>query len=458
MPRSPAITFSDLARRLQAHGPQTAAQLAAGRVNQTTISRVLTTAAHDAVVQIGAARRARYALRRQIRSSDRWPVFRINEAGRAEDYCRLEAFFGGWRVQWPGHAPQWARFVSDQDGWWEGLPFFVGDLRPQGFLGRLLARRLAERLGVREDPNDWTDDETMVFLVAESDDLPGDLVVGEAPLRRALAREPQNIIDDPERAYPALTAEIVRGELPGSSAGGEQPKFVAWLRHPSAEPRSVMVKFTPEVNTRPGQRWADLLACEGHALEVLASVGEAQPPGRLIDAAQRRFLELPRFDRVGARGRRGVVSLTAWHGALSLGDAVSWAQAAERYAAAGLISTAALTSIRRRQAFGELIGNSDMHFGNLSFWGRDTLPIEVTPAYDMLPMLWAPVAQGEIVERNFVPLPPTPANSADWLVAASWAERFWERVAADSRISAEFATIARRARETVSTLRARVAG
>src|SRR5262245_11385787 len=144
MPRLPTVSFSDLVLRLQAHGPQTAAQLASGRVGPAAIPRALTAAANDSIVQIGAARRARYALRRQIRSSAQWPVFRINEEGRAEDYCRLEAFFGGWRVQWPGRPPEWARFVSDPDGWWEGLPFFVGDMRPQGFLGRLLARLLAE--------------------------------------------------------------------------------------------------------------------------------------------------------------------------------------------------------------------------------------------------------------------------------------------------------------------------
>jgi hypothetical protein len=97
-----------------------------------------------------------------------------------------------------------------------------------------------------------------------------------------------------------------------------------------------------------------------------------------------------------------------------------------------------------------------MHFGNLSFWGRDTLPLSLTPSYDMLPMFWAPVVQGEIPERDFRPLPPTPAQAQDWLVAAEWAETFWQRLSSDDRVSSDFTAIAQRAGETVRELRARV--
>ena len=96
-----------------------------------------------------------------------------------------------------------------------------------------------------------------------------------------------------------------------------------------------------------------------------------------------------------------------------------------------------------------------MHFGNLAFWLRDELPLHLAPVYDMLPMLWAPAAGGEIVPRTFAPLPPTPAQAADWSVAAGWAEVFWQRVAADDRVSPEFAAIARESGATVARLRGR---
>jgi hypothetical protein len=141
------------------------------------------------------------------------------------------------------------------------------------------------------------------------------------------------------------------------------------------------------------------------------------------------------------------------HDAFGGPDANDWVAAAENLRARGLLDAAALRSIRLRQAFGTLIGNTDMHFGNLSFWLDDTLPLRVAPAYDMLPMSWAPVAGAATPRPVFAPLPPTPAQAADWSVAAGWAEVFWQRVAADARVSPEFAVIARECGATVARLR-----
>jgi hypothetical protein len=41
-------------------------------------------------------------------------------------------------------------------------------------------------------------------------------------------------------------------------------------------------------------------------------------------------------------------------------------------------------------AFGRLIGNSDMHQGNLGFHLADQGPLPLAPVYDMLPMSLAP--------------------------------------------------------------------
>jgi hypothetical protein len=97
-----------------------------------------------------------------------------------------------------------------------------------------------------------------------------------------------------------------------------------------------------------------------------------------------------------------------------------------------------------------------MHAGNLAFFLGETLPLRVTPSYDMLPMLWAPGAQGEIVSRRFAPAPPVPSLLGPWRDAAAMAEDFWERVASDSRLSPDFATLARKALELVRQLRRHV--
>lgn len=433
------------------------------QVDRSTVSRGLARLG-ESVVALGAARRARYALRRVVRAAgDRWPVYRVDAAGRASEWARLHALHGGFLVEWAGEAPAWAERALDREGFLDGFPFFLGDLRPQGFLGRQQARRLAEALRLPADPRSWSDDDTLVFLQAEGDDLPGDLIVGEAPLRRVLARvldsaatAADETVAESARAvrYPELAARVSAGGAAGSSVGGEQPKFLTAVRRDDGAVQPVLVKFSPPMDTPVGRRWADLLAAEAHALAVLAEHGLTKAGARVLDARGRRFLEVVRHDRVGARGRRGVVSLEELHGAFDGGGgAADWPGAAEALARGELLDAAGLDVVRRLHAFGELIGNSDMHFGNLAFWLDDTLPFRPTPAYDMLPMGWAPSTQGEVVERAFAPRPPLPGALPAWGEAAAWAGEFWRRVAADARVSAEFAEIARRAGDHVERMR-----
>jgi hypothetical protein len=83
----------------------------------------------------------------------------------------------------------------------------------------------------------------------------------------------------------------------------------------------------------------------------------------------------------------------------------------------------------------------------------DTLPLRLAPAYDMLPMLWAPVPGQATPTPGFAPTPPLPGELAGWTEAAGWAEEFWARVSGDARVSAEFAAIARAAGAQVGRMR-----
>ncbi len=453
MPRPQTVSLSDVTLRLQAGGPQRAADLAAnGGVDRSHIARLLNQAGRQ-VERIGAARRARYALRRSIRAlGDGWPVYRLDEGGRAREFGRLESFWGGWRMSWAEPAPAWSHLVTDVDDWSQGFPFFLSDLRPQGFVGRIIARRVAAGMSLPLDPTSWGDDQVLVYLEAEGDDLPGNFVVGDGALRRALGLQAHASAVVDRSSYAELASMALHGGLPGSSAGGEQPKFLTRVQE-GGESRAVLVKFSPLLETPAGRRWADLLVAEAIAWEVLAAHGEGTSGARLTDSGGRRFLEVPRFDRVGEWGRRGVISLTALQGAEGALDTTDWVAAAEHFATEGILSAETAASVRRRRAFGELIGNSDMHPGNLAFFLSDQVPLALAPTYDMLPMLWAPVAGGEILDRTFNPLPPVPRQAADWSIAAGWAEAFWERLVADPRVSSGFVEIAHRSRETVAHLR-----
>ncbi len=460
MARPPKITARDLSIRLMANGPSSAADLAASlRVDRSTITRTLGDLGPH-LVSLGATRRARYALRRNIRDlNSTWPVYRIDAAGQARHWGTLEILHRAWRMTWPGQPPAWADRFSDPEGIWEGFPFFLGDIRPQGFLGRAVARQLARSHLLPEDPRHWGDDETLIFLATAEPDLPGDLVVGDDCLRRALSLQltpaPETLLtpDQAPARYPELATRAANDPPPGSSAGGEQPKFPAILETP--ERRHVLVKFSPPMDQQTGRRWADLLAMECHALAILAEAGLTAPGHRLLDAGGRRFLEAPRFDRTPQGGRRGIVSLEALHGSAIGGPPRDWTDRLLDLERAGLVDAAAVQTARCLQAFGELIGNTDMHAGNLSFHLTDALPFELAPAYDMLPMLWAPGPQGELMERAFAPQPPVPAAAEAWRQMLEPAREFWNRVAADERISRESTAAARTAGATLARLAGR---
>jgi len=94
-------------------------------------------------------------------------------------------------------------------------------------------------------------------------------------------------------------------------------------------------------------------------------------------------------------------------------------------------------------AFGALIANTDRHHGNLSLLLHDHR-WRLAPAYDMLPMLYAPVA-GEVVHRDFMAQPPRPTvqTLAVWPRALQLARRFWRNAGDDERIGPDFRAIAR---------------
>lgn len=484
MARPRHVDLSVLALRLQSGGPQSAQALAAAfRVDRSNISRALALPAiAPQVVWLGTTRGTHYALRRVVRGlGDAFPIRRVDAGGRAHDWAELVALHGGWQLRWadPRREPEWAGRLFGLGGYAEGFPFFLGEARPQGYLGRAIGRALAPTLNLPADPRDWSDDDTLVYLQAAGDDLPGDLVVGDVPLRRVQDRllHPPTVVRKGQRAarYAEMVAEGATQAAPGSSVEGEQPKFLVTLAEGGDGAGAadeggnggegnvrtftpVLVKFTDVVTTPTGRRWADLLTAESHAGTVLHEHGETHAAPQLLDAGNRVFLETPRYDRVGLHGRRGVVSLRAVHDAFDGPDATQWPAVAAHLHANGLIDAATLRSIRLRHAFGGLIGNTDMHFGNLTFWLDDALPLRLAPAYDMLPMLWAPRIADATPAPEFAPTLPLPADREIWQEAAVLAEAFWRRVAADDRVSSDFAQIADRAGQTVTRLRTHFGG
>jgi len=222
----------------------------------------------------------------------------------------------------------------------------------------------------------------------------------------------------------------------------------------------VLVKFVPAGSAESVARWRDLLACERLALDVVRRAGIAAAEAEVVDLEGQRFLEVRRFDRVGARGRRGVVSLGAISREL-YGDLDSWTLAAVRLERDRRLSPEDGRRVRWLDVFGQLIANIDRHFWNISFFTGDggdgdvgDGPLRLAPAYDVLPMLFAPTDAG-IPDRALEPAPPG-SNTLDvWRDAAEQAELFWDTVSRDVLLSAGFQAIATHCRARVATARRR---
>jgi hypothetical protein len=74
----------------------------------------------------------------------------------------------------------------------------------------------------------------------------------------------------------------------------------------------------------------------------------------------------------------------------------------------------------------------------------------LAPAYDMLPMRYAPLRGVEVPTPAFVPPPlPLPAERDAWQAARDAAERFWSAASDDRRISPPFRALCARNAQVV---------
>ncbi|MFP5306069.1 MAG: type II toxin-antitoxin system HipA family toxin YjjJ [Gammaproteobacteria bacterium] len=413
-----------------ARGPAARRELqAAIGSSQPTLARLLARLG-GRLVRMGRARATRYALLRPIRELREIPVHRVDTEGRIRLIGRIHP------VQPEG---LWFEDLErDTGALFPGLPWFIADMRPQGFLGRLFAHRCRDR-GLPERLSDWTDNHVLYALATLGEDQPGNLVLGEGSHERwqGMQREGPRVFPPAARGtqFRELAAAVLAGEPPGSSAGGEQQKFGAAIEE-NGVVRHYIVKFSPPYGEALGRRWADLLVWESLARDAIREAGIPAAETQLFDDGERMYLQVRRFDRVGAQGRRGVVSFAALDDAF-VGERNSWSGTAERLARLGWITAEDALRAAWLEGFGRLIGNTDMHFGNLSVLHDGPRPLALSPAYDMLPMAYAPRATGEmshaILELSALPSRAHP-HAASILGAAA---RFWQAASNDPRVSAQ---------------------
>jgi HipA-like C-terminal domain len=445
MVQTQPLTASTLQAIRQRGSVASAAELQAVLgVSQPTVSRALTTLIQSGqVLKVGSTRHQRYALPRTVTGVGQIvPVMRVDSTGRASVFGRMVLLEGGG---------VWLDEATGISRKYDSLPWFLDDMRPQGFMGRSFAHDHPE-LQLNNDPRLWNDDDVLRALTLFGDDLLGNIILGDAAFARFHTLPERVHHATSESDYPSLADQAMQGTVGGSSAGGEQPKFCT-IR----DGRHVLVKFSPAGDAPTDQRTRDLLICEHLALRALATEGVAVAHTQVFKSKGRVFLESVRFDRPAfddirnprGLGRLGMVSLRAYD-AKYVGKEDNWAATAVRMHDRHLISTEDASLLCFVEAFGMLIANSDRHYGNISLLRHDGKQStyngnwKLSPIYDMLPMLYAPV-NGELVQRDFAsPMKPQPTSStlSEWPRALALAIQFWQMVAADAQISDGFRAIA----------------
>ncbi len=407
-------------------------------LSQPTVSRALAALIKQGrLLKVGAARSQQYLLPRHIEGvGSQIGMVRVDSQGRVSPFANMVALSGG-------------RFwVNEADGLTQihdGLPWFLDDMRPQGFMGQTFVQNHPE-LSLPVDLRHWNDDHALKAMVLAGDDLPGNLIVGEQALARYLSGVRQiAVVQQPEVDYPKLAMLAMQGAQPGSSAGGEQPKFSALING-----QAMLVKFSPSGDAPGDQRSRDLLVCEHLALRTLAAAGLPAAESQIVIAGGRVFLQSRRFDRT-EKGRIGMVSLLAYD-AQYVGEMDNWSATAQRMSARQLMTSQDAQQLQLLEAYGLLIANTDRHYGNISFLLEDD-DWRLSPTYDMLPMFYAPV-KGELVDRDFASrkLQPTSHTLAVWPQAKHLAQQFWQSVAADARVSDAFKALAQANADVVAKL------
>lgn len=352
-------------------------------VSQPTVSRILN-ALEDDLVVIGAGKLTQYAIAQPIGDHPAiQPIWLVGALGVAQRIATLSFL-------------EKSQIHIEADGINEiytptpnhPLPWYLSGLRAQGFLGRILAKRLSGN-GIQSNPELWSTSEVLVAAL-HIHDAPGAILLG------SLAKNPnENAVDmlDPGLALDAYAADVAKMLPTGSSAGGEQPKFPVG----GSDGEMYLAKFSPPLGTPFGDRWNDLLCAEALSSEILTQYGYNAAPNTIVKTKNRTYLLSKRFDRNPAQGRKHVVSIGEVHSAFVKGPYAGWSSTCDALVKQKRLSATDAQSAHCMAQFGHLIGNTDMHSGNASLFANgETMSqliegnFSLAPIYDMLPMRWKP--------------------------------------------------------------------
>jgi DNA-binding Lrp family transcriptional regulator len=396
------------------------------KMSQSSVSRSLIEL-EDEIFSIGTGKNVRYAVGKPIGSLPaQQPIYIVRENGQIEQLGTL-SFLAKSQIYLESNTVC-ALFESTLEN---PLPWILSGLKTQGFLGRLVAQQMS-LYGYGSNPDLWGAEE-ILFAATKIQDSPGALLIGHIDsIKSNLAIRISS--DNPGPTLDFLSEDIAKTLPSGSSAGGEQPKFLAFDDKEDA----FVVKFSAPLGTPFGDRWSDLLIAESLCSEALTAFGFDCAESKIVKTKSRTYLLSKRFDRLGEFGRKHVVSIGSVHAAFIKGSYINWAATCFDLEQKKRLPKGHADNARDILHFGHLVGNTDMHSGNAGFFVEgDHLKelllgqFKLAPVYDMLPMRWKPnpmlgIYDYEPFEVNY---------SATGLKIRQAAQCFWFKLSQHEQVS-----------------------
>ena len=93
-----------------------------------------------------------------------------------------------------------------------------------------------------------------------------------------------------------------------------------------------------------------------------------------------------------------------------------------------------------------------MHPGNICLQLTAQMPLSLCPAYDMLPMHYAPNRSGDVPTKPIDPVLPRPENMPLWRPMAKAAINYWRMISEDQQYTDQYRLIAEENHRTVENM------
>ena len=151
---------------LSSRGSMTAVELSKlAQISQPTISRTIRQCPE--IIRIGNARNARYARTRKLGRASNWNLYQVDTEGLPQPFGLLHSLQQGefhFESSVPKEKFTYLTGTDFPSGLFPDLPWFLDDIRPQGYIGRLFAHASGPALGIGSNPENWSSDEALIAV------------------------------------------------------------------------------------------------------------------------------------------------------------------------------------------------------------------------------------------------------------------------------------------------------